>query len=36
MLGKYLDKFDVTDKATIASQERAKAEKKAKKTASKS
>jgi hypothetical protein len=28
MLGKYLDKFDVTDKATFASQARAKAQKK--------
>lgn len=28
MLGKYLDKFDVTDKATVASQERAKKRKK--------
>lgn len=27
MLGKYLDKFDVTDKATVASQERAKSSK---------
>lgn len=27
MLGKYLDKFDVTDKATLASQARARAEK---------
>ena len=27
MLGKYLDKFDVTDKATLASRERAKARK---------
>jgi hypothetical protein len=27
MLGKYLDKFDVTDKATIASQARAKSSK---------
>lgn len=29
MLGKYLDKFDVTDKATLASQQRARAAKKA-------
>lgn len=35
MLGKYLDKFDVTDKATLASQERARAEKKQKKIAPK-
>lgn len=28
MLGKYLDKFDVTDKATLASQERARKKKK--------
>lgn len=34
MLGKYLDKFDVTDKATLASQARAKqAKREAKKTA---
>ncbi len=31
MLGKYLDKFDVTDKATLASQERAKRERRQKK-----
>lgn len=30
-LGKYLDKFDVTDKATLASQERARQQKKQKK-----
>lgn len=33
MLGKYLDKFDVTDKATLASQARAREEKQAKKSA---
>ena len=31
MLGKYLDKFDVTDKATLASQQKAKQEKRSKK-----
>lgn len=30
LLGKYLDKFDVTDKATLASQERARKQKKSK------
>ncbi len=33
MLGKYLDKFDVTDKATLASQARAREAKQAKKNA---
>jgi hypothetical protein len=27
MLGKYLDKFEVTDKATVASRDRARAKK---------
>lgn len=36
MLGKYLDKFDVTDKATLASQARAKEEKKRAKQAARS
>ena len=35
MLGRYLDKFDVTDKATLASKAKVKADRKAKKTVSK-